>query len=422
MRYTTTYDIGDRKRAEGSINEDSIAVTVMADGHRAGYRPPRLSTDGENQERPTVHGPGDEATEAQEEDTDSSVDRAADSTATSDPLDPNRRVDSRTQVYQSNTNRGSSPQNREAGIFVLADGAGGEQAGDIASYIATTVIRGELAGIVSRAQVAQTDGFDLDLEPGDLGEVPDEDEIIDAITEAVAAANRRIIKYAQKAEIGGIYTTIVAGVYLGSRLYYGWIGDSRLYVVNGRHDEITPLTKDHSKVTQWEDEGRIDEVEAHVHPDGNEIRRALGGGAEMTVEQAAEQARQDMDTSSVDLFREDTVLLTSDGLIDAQTDARDLYRDYVTSERDAAVADRIMDSVVTDNLIRDVIVQSQSLESSAERFVTLSNERGGKDNISLIMFRDGNLPASPDPEVSSLPNRAIDPVSIEERETILRSE
>lgn len=412
MRYTTTYDVGDRKRSDNGINEDSIAATVLEDGHREGYSPPDVDLEslvGDTGEEPTGHGACDAHKPSQEQ-----------SDAEQHAAEQSDRAAEETQAFETENRRQAKPRNRDAGIFVLADGAGGEQAGDIASYIATTVITEELSGIVHRARRQRTDGFALDID-ADFGEPVTDDNLEEAIVDAVAAANQAIIEYAQEANLSGIYTTIVVGVSLGGRLYYGWIGDSRIYVINTRHQEITALTKDHAKVTRWEEEGRIDEVEAHVHPEGNEINSALGGSSDMTTTEAAERVRQDIETRSVQLFREDNILLTSDGLIDAQTDAIDLYKEYIGSDKDEEVAEKVLAAVVTDDLLRDVVLEAETLEQSADRFVTLSNEKGGKDNISIIMFADETLPRSPDPDTSTLPERSVDPPEpLEDRETVIQ--
>jgi hypothetical protein len=215
MRYATTIDTGEKKRADDGINEDSIAVTVLEDGHREGHSPPEVDlppTEGDHHQEPTVRGPGNMGEADSEQETG----------AVSGPA-----ANQETQVFAAREKRQAKPRTRNAGIFVLADGAGGEQAGDIASYIATTVVTEELSGVVHRARRVQTDGFGLELDVGALGETLADEELEEAVTDAVAAANEAIIGYAQEAGLGGIYTTIVVGVYLKDRLYYGWIGDSR---------------------------------------------------------------------------------------------------------------------------------------------------------------------------------------------------
>lgn len=404
MKYVTNYDIGKRKRQRGGINEDSVAVTVLHDGHRGGYTVDSSRVSDEvNNKNPSVHGPEDELN-----------DQAADTNQ--------ENSGNETKVFPSwsgESNSSAHPQDRHAGIFVLADGAGGEQAGDIASYIATTVIPEELSREVHRARRLRSEGFGLDLDRKGFDDPPSDKAIESAIADAINKANREIVEYATEAGLGRMYTTVVVGVYLGEKLHYGWVGDSRLYVVNESHGEISPLTKDHAKTQQYEDEGRIDEIEAHVHPDGSEILRAIGGRGGTDPADVHHQ----VDTGTVPLFCEDMVLFTSDGLIDAQTDYVELYREYVSSNRDEEVGQRILDSVVTDDDIRDIMLEEPTIYDAADRFVEFSNEKGGKDNISVILFSDDGLPASPDPETSPLLKRSIDIDNpLEELETVVRED
>jgi serine/threonine protein phosphatase PrpC len=372
MRYSTNYDIGDRKRGQG-INEDSLSITVFEEGHRDGYRGQRRSR---GQSAATAQG-------GEETDGEAATDR---------------------------------PMNRSASVFVLADGAGGHDAGDAASYIATTVVAEQLAPIAVRAVRRRPEPFDVDIDRAVLPDRLGEAEIEAAIENAVVDAHREIISYADESGTQS-YTTIVAGVYADGRLHYGWVGDSRAYVVNEARKSIARLTKDHAVVQEMEDDGKIDAVEAHVHPNGNEITRALGGSGY----EDPERATVDVDTRTVRLFAEDTVLVTSDGLIDAQTDAPELYEEYVGSDRADDVGKRIRDQVVTDDEIRDVLLDAATLDDASREYVSLSNDRGGKDNISVLLFGDGALPATP--ETGGLPVRAVDAdVDLAERQTVIMSD
>lgn len=407
MHYATAYDIGDRKRADDGINEDSVGVAVFDDGHREGYERPQPDypvgddRNGDGSSGVSVHGPGDE------------------------PTDTDDSSKAETEVFPADADNGVGPSNRKAGVFVLGDGAGGEESGDIASYIATVKITQELSAFLQGALLARPEEFDLDMAvegtPLAFDEPCSDATFESAVEDAIASANKAIVSYANAAGIRGLYSTIVAGVYVGNKLHYGWVGDSRIYVVNQSHEEIAPLTKDHAKITRLEDQGEVGEVEAHVHPDGNEIDRALGGGVSDDPEQIRERTPDMVETNTVPLYNDDRVLLTSDGLIDAQTDYRDLYRKYVGSGRDESVAEEILEKVVTDDLIRDVALEADSLQAAADEYVRLSNEKGGKDNISVLMFADDGLPTSPPAGESGLPERSIDPEQeVEERETIIR--
>jgi serine/threonine protein phosphatase PrpC len=352
VRYATTLDVGDRKRSSG-INEDSVALSVFEDGHREGF---------EGQSRPG----GEE----------------------------------------------SEPATRSAAVFALADGAGGHDAGDVASYIASTVVTERLAGTAIRAARSDPGAFDLEIATGP--EVPSAGDIRAAIEEAVVAAHRAILTEARESGTGA-YTTVVAGIAVGGQLHYGWVGDSRAYVCNRDHETIERLTRDHAVVARLQEAGEIDDTEAHVHPRGNEITRALGGsGAEDPG--AATVA---VETGTVSLFAEDVVVVTSDGLVDAQTDAPDLYDRYVGSGRNEAVAAEVEEAVVTDDDIRDWVLGAETLEAAAQRLVDRANDRGGKDNLSVVLLADGTLPETP----AELSPRGIDaPAPVEDRETTLLPE
>jgi serine/threonine protein phosphatase PrpC len=350
MRYSTNYDIGDRKRGQG-INEDSLAVTLFEEGHRDGYL--------------------------------------------------------------GQTRGDDRPMNRSAGVFVLADGAGGHDAGDAASYLATTAVAERLAPVAIRAARSHPDAFGVDVGRAALPDPLGETDVEAAISDAVVEAHRDIVRYAADSGTQS-YTTVVAGVYADGHLHLGWVGDSRAYLVNDVTERIVRLTKDHAVVQEREDAGELDGIEAQVHPDGNQITRALGGSGY----EDPETATVEVDTRSVRLYAEDTVLVTSDGLVDAQTDAPDLYDEYVASDRAEAVAERVREAVVTDDEIRDAVLEAASLDDASREFVSLANERGGKDNVSVLLFEDPALPETPDS--GGMPVRDVDPdVDVRDRDTFI---
>lgn len=344
MDYATALDVGERKRRQDGINEDSIAVTLMDEGHR----------------------------------------------------DTERR----------------------SGVFVVADGAGGTQAGDIASYVASVEVSRRLTDRLWRERLlseaadvlgADAGGHGLELTDGVVGDplADQSDEAVQTVIErAVQAAHTRIVRVINDLDLDSAYTTVVVGVVAGDRLHYGWVGDSRAYVVNlGERDEdqrVTRLTTDHSEVERLVEQGKIDEVEAHVHRRGNRITRALGG----TRTEDPATSSIEVDTASVPLYSDDVLLLTSDGLIDAYTGAPQLHREYEEAEDTEAVRERILDRAVTDDEIGEVVREANSLSAAADRFVDLSNDRGGKDNLSVVLVRDESLPESP---AGNLPIRTYDP-------------
>ena len=388
MRYATRYDVGERKRPDG-INEDSLAVSVFEDGHREGYQGPDRDPGTGANGNPGTRGDADPGT------------------------------------------------TRSTAVMVLADGAGGHEAGDIASYIATTRVAEELAPVAVRAARADPGAFGLDLPetvstgnapPAEERETaraecergngtgvdsdpaassrPRQDRFHDAIEAAIQRAHQEVLAYAS--EVGtAAYTTVVAGLVIDGRFYYGWVGDSRAYVCNGAHDHIARLTEDHAVVEQLYADGELDGVEAHVHPRGNELTRAVGGRGD-----AADVA---VETGSVDLFAEDVLLLTSDGLPDAQSDAPALYDRYVGSGRGEDAAARVREQVVTDADIREWVLGADSLSAAADRLIAEGNDRGGKDNLSVLLARDPTLPATP----PRLPVRGREPHPAHDRKTVV---
>jgi serine/threonine protein phosphatase PrpC len=402
MRYATAYDVGERKRHNG-INEDSLAVSVFEDGHREGYL-----------------GPGRGAGRREE-------------------TDPNARE-------ATDPDPGTT---RSTAVVVLADGAGGHDAGDAASYIATTRVAEELAPVAVRAAREDPGAFGLSLpetvaadDSSTAGEGPaarvdgkratdrdagdgsetrggagtdsgsagstrsTQDRFHDAIEAAIQRAHRDVLAYAAEAGTAA-FTTVVAGLVVDGRFHYGWVGDSRAYVCNAAHGHIARLTEDHAVVEQLYADGELDGVETHVHPRGNELTRAVGGRGD-----AGDVA---VETASVDLFAEDILLLTSDGLPDAQSDAPALYDRYVGSGRSEDAAARVRDQVVTDADIREWVLGADSLSAAADRLIAEGNDRGGKDNLSVLLARDPTLAGTP----ARLPVRSRDPHPAHRRETVV---
>ncbi|WP_436929804.1 PP2C family protein-serine/threonine phosphatase [Halosimplex halobium] len=395
MDYATHYDVGDRKR-DGGINEDSVAVSVFEQGHREGFRGyDREDADGaeSNDDQAGAGSTGEDPTGE-----DSTGDRPGDADDGGDD-DP------------SGSDR--DPDNRSAAVFALADGAGGHDAGDAASYIATTAVCEHLAGTAVEAARSDPAGFGVAVDEP-LAPPPRDEDLESAVAEAVVAAHREVLEYA--AEAGEqAHATVVAGVVVGGYCHYGWVGDSRAYVVNAAREEILPLTTDHAVVQRLREAGEIDDVEALVHPRGNEITRALGGSGRADPGTAT----VDVETATVPLYREDVLLVTSDGLLDAQTEAAKLYEWYVDADRDEEMAAVVRDRAVTDDEVREAVLSAPSLADAAERLVDLANDRGGKDNLSTILLHDGTLPATPaDPPARAAGARR----AVEDRETLVEQD
>ena len=162
-------------------------------------------------------------------------------------------------------------------LFIVADGMGGHQAGEVASEGAVRTI--------SREYYADPD--------------PD---VRGSLTRAIKQANAFIYQQAQQMTSRiGMGTTVVAAVVRGRELYLANVGDSRAYMM--RHGKVNKVTRDHSFVEEQIRAGILTREEARTHPQRNVITRALGSKPEVQV-----------DTYSGELRPGDTLLLCSDGL------------------------------------------------------------------------------------------------------------
>ncbi len=305
---------------------------------------------------------------------------------------------------------------RAVGVFVVADGAGGYAGGEVASYIATTVILDELSDTIYQYVKGTSDQFDVKLTKERQSDPPEHQAIFGAIQNAINEAHREILRYAREAESEGL-TTATVGVRFGSKLYYGWVGDSPAYLINRKKGTIELITQEHSKSELDRQEGKVDDIEAKVHLEGHMIARALGGGQF----EKAEDASVKVDTDVRDLYADDVVLITSDGLVDAANTAERIKRlnsAYQNADDKEAVAEQIREEVVTDQDIREIILNADDLSTAAQNLIDHANESGGKDNISGILTEDPSHPATP----SGTLYRGIDDGEIEELETQIEVE
>ena len=410
MDYAIDYDIGEQKRDRG-INEDSVAIAVFEEGHREGLVHETASAaDGARAAGEPADPTGAEADD--EEDSIGTDATGTDSTGTDSTGTDSTGTEADSLAGAGDDGRRATT-NRSTAVFALADGAGGHEAGDVASYLASTVVCERLAETAIRATRADPEPFGIDVR-GPLPAKLTAAECRDAVAEAIAAAHEAVLEYAADAGQAA-YTTVVAGLAVDGHLHYGWVGDSRAYVCNRTRDTVDRLTADHAVVAKLAEAGEIDDVEAMVHPRGNEITRALGGSRPVLDDDETIE----VDTNTVDLYGDDVVLVTSDGLVDAQTDAPSLYDEYVDADRSEDVADEVREAVVTETEIRDLVVGADSLDDAATSLVALANDRGGKDNISTLLFGDPALPPAPE---SPPPRDIQEAPPIEDRNTLIVTE
>ena len=161
-------------------------------------------------------------------------------------------------------------------LFIVADGMGGHNAGDIASRLGIE----EAVRQVRTSEKVTTVGI---------------------LEEAVQFANTRIYENAEKDErLNGMGTTMVAATIIGNRAYIVNVGDSRLYLLN---DTFRQITEDHSLVEEMVRSGEIQKEEMRTHPNKNIITRARGSNQAVKA-----------DCFEIDVTPGDVLLLCSDGL------------------------------------------------------------------------------------------------------------
>jgi serine/threonine protein phosphatase PrpC len=207
-----------------------------------------------------------------------------------------------------------------APLFVVADGMGGAQSGEVASRI-----------------VVQT------FEQG----LPDHGSPVERLATRVQEANAAIHKRSEtEDENAGMGTTVTAAMLGDDHVAIAHVGDSRAYLLRG--GELKRLTQDHSLVDELVRQGKLTEEQAAEHPQRSIITRALG--PEATVE---------VDTWSYPARADDLVLLCSDGLT----------------------------SMISETRIEEILRTTRPLDQAADQLIHDANAAGGRDNITVILFR-----------------------------------
>ncbi len=211
-----------------------------------------------------------------------------------------------------------SPNGR---VVVVCDGMGGQNAGDVASQLAVTVIQ--------------------DILTDNTFSSPEE-----AITKSIIAANQAIlVRSSQDEALTGMGSTCVMIIIVDNKVYYGSVGDSRIYyVANGM---IRQITKDQSYVQTLVDAGELTQEAAEHHKDKNQITNALG--IEGMTPPVVGQMPITPEPGSI-------FLLCSDGL----------------------------SGMLTTSVINQVVSNSKlTLQDKAKELIKLANSAGGLDNITV---------------------------------------
>jgi PPM family protein phosphatase len=207
-----------------------------------------------------------------------------------------------------------------APVFVVADGMGGAQAGEVASRIAV-------------------EAFEQGL--------PDSGSPEERLATRVREANAQIYERS-RADRGraGMGTTLTAAYVDDTHVAIAHVGDSRAYLF--RHGTLQRLTQDHSLVDELVRRGKLTEEQAAEHPQRSIITRALGPEPDVEVDTWTYPARAG-----------DVVLLCSDGLT----------------------------SMISEERVRAILAEHDNLDEAGDELIREANEAGGRDNITVVLFR-----------------------------------
>ena len=278
------------------------------------------------------------------------------------------------------------PENEDShvamdGVFVVADGMGGHEAGEVASQIAVDRIGGDLLGpdlptaqeVVDAIGHANRDIFRAAIaNPGQhgMGTTVTASAVIADVMAGRAAPNvdlenpeQNDVAGEDEADLPGNVTPVVPAE-PSEALVLTNVGDSRTYLF--RHEKLRPVTVDHSYVQELVATGHISIDEARTHPRRNIVTRALGIEPDVKI-----------DWWTLPLIRGDRFLLCSDGLVDEVDDA---------------------------DILATIQAHSDP-QATADALVEQANDAGGRDNITVIVLDvlDGDDPPDPTVEVDVVP-------------------
>ena len=224
----------------------------------------------------------------------------------------------------------------DVGLVVLADGMGGYKSGEVASGIAVRT----LLGLIKESVELQ------DLTVTDLGTGLSRPGIL--LRDAIQRANKIIYQTARtQPNCEGMGTTVVAGLFFDDKLTIAHVGDSRMYRL--RDNRLEQVTQDHSLMQELVSRGFYTPEEAARAAAKNFVTRALGVEPNVEVE-----------VTEIPVVKDDLFLLCSDGLSDMVED---------------------------DDIQLTISTFGANLETLAKQLVLLSNENGGRDNISVVLAR-----------------------------------
>jgi protein phosphatase len=234
--------------------------------------------------------------------------------------------------------------NTDIGLAVLADGMGGHRGGEVASAITVSTILEKLGDRLKTIKSA---------EPQEHSQYSQESI---AVLDVIYEANTNVFNASsENSQYRGMGTTVVVLLFYDNRFTVAHVGDSRLYRL--RHGELEQITRDHSLMQELIDRGFYTPEQARKSLNKNLVTRAVGIEETVEVDVLEDVAHPD-----------DIYLLCSDGVTD----------------------------MIDDDVIKKIIIDnSDNLDQTAAELIRVSNEAGGKDNISAMLARPiKSFPAS----------------------------
>lgn len=217
-------------------------------------------------------------------------------------------------------------KNKDFPLFVIADGMGGHNSGEVASSMAVDIVKENLI---------------LQME-----KLTSEKDIKGLLEKAVLDANEKIYDKSKENEIyNRMGTTIILAYIYKSKIYLAHVGDSRAYIVG---ENMNQITEDHSLVYELVKNGSITKEEALHHPQKNMITRAVGTSDEL-----------DVDIHVLPYKNGDILVLCSDGL----------------------------SNMVLEEELLNTFKGEDDMCKAVDKLVLRAKENGGKDNISVIAIK-----------------------------------
>ncbi len=231
-------------------------------------------------------------------------------------------------IFALSTSIGGEKSSPSLGLFIIADGMGGHQYGEVASAMAVRTMAGHIMKRFQASLVDPSISMDASLQ--------------DLMRSAIEEAQKAV-----KQAAPGSGTTLTAALILGQQMTLSHVGDSRAYAIHSSGGGEV-LTRDHSLVKRMEELGQIAPGEAANHPQRNVLYRALGQSEVLEA-----------DIITVSFPQSDHLLLCSDGLW----------------------------SVLSDDKVFQLVSSAKDLQDACRRLVAAANEAGGPDNISVILVK-----------------------------------